>query len=258
MKKKIADPLIDRGGAAIALTDVRKVYNSGVRSVQALRGVTLDVARGSFTAVMGPSGSGKSTLLHCAAGLDTPSSGAVRLAGRDLDGLSDDELTEFRREHAAFIFQSFNLMPALTVRRNVALPMILAGRRVDDAAVDRAIERVGLADRADHRPGELSGGQQQRVAIARALAGRADVLFADEPTGALDTATAASVLTLMRESVTQHGQAVLMTTHDPIAASYADQVVVVVDGQIATTLYGPTPESVASELTRVASRMAVR
>ncbi|HWS49574.1 MAG TPA: ABC transporter ATP-binding protein [Microbacterium sp.] len=258
MKKKIADELVDRGGPAIALSDVRKVYNSGARTVQALRGVTLDVARGSFTAVMGPSGSGKSTLLHCAAGLDTPSSGSVRLAGRDLDGLSDDALTEFRREHAAFIFQSFNLMPALTVRRNVALPMILAGRRVDDVAVDRAIERVGLADRADHRPGELSGGQQQRVAIARALAGRADVLFADEPTGALDTATAASVLTLMRESVTQHGQAILMTTHDPVAASYADQVVIVIDGQIAVTLYGPTPESVSAELTRVASRMAVR
>ncbi|MDF2994174.1 MAG: bceA1 [Microbacterium sp.] len=247
----------DAGAAAIALRDVRKTYNSGARAVEALRGVSLEVPRGSFTAIMGPSGSGKSTLLHCAAGLDVPTSGRVLLVGRDLSGMSDDRLTEYRREHAAFIFQSFNLMPALTVRRNVALPMILAGRRADDAAVLHAIQRVGLGDRADHRPGELSGGQQQRVAIARALAGRAEVLFADEPTGALDTATAASVLRLMRESVTQHGQAILMTTHDPIAASYADRVVMVVDGHIATSLEAPTPETVSAALTRVASNMAV-
>jgi len=252
----VEDPT-DAGAAAIALRDVSKTYNSGARTVEALRGVSLEVPRGSFTAIMGPSGSGKSTLLHCAAGLDVPTSGQVLLAGRDLSGMSDDRLTEYRREHAAFIFQSFNLMPALTVKRNVALPMILAGRRADDAAVLHAIQRVGLGDRADHRPGELSGGQQQRVAIARALAGRAEVLFADEPTGALDTTTAASVLRLMRESVTQHGQAILMTTHDPIAASYADLVVMVVDGHIATSLEAPTPETVSAALTRVASNMAV-
>ena len=258
MNKKRAVDLIDDSGAAIALRDVRKTYHSGARSVEALRGIDLDVPRGSFTAIMGPSGSGKSTLLHCAAGLDVPTSGAVHLVGRGLSGMSDDKLTEYRREHAAFIFQSFNLMPAITVKRNVALPMILAGKRVDEGVVMQAIQRVGLADRADHRPGELSGGQQQRVAIARALASRADVLFADEPTGALDTATAASVLRLMRESVTQHGQAILMTTHDPIAASYADRVVMVVDGHIANSLDAPTPEAVSTELTRVASLMAVR
>lgn len=247
----------DAGAAAIALRDVRKTYNSGARTVEALRGVSLEVPRGSFTAIMGPSGSGKSTLLHCAAGLDVPTSGRVLLVGRDLSGMSDDRLTEYRREHAAFIFQSFNLMPSLTVKRNVALPMLLAGRRAEDAAVLQAIQRVGLADRADHRPGELSGGQQQRVAIARALASHAEVLFADEPTGALDTATAASVLRLMRDSVTQRGQAILMTTHDPIA-SYADRVVMVVDGRIATSLEAPTPETVSAALTRVASNLAVR
>jgi len=257
-KRTIADASVDAWGPAVALTDVRKTYGRGPRAVDALRGVTLTVRRGSFTAVMGPSGSGKSTLLHCAAGLDSPTSGEVRLAGRSLAGMSDDKLTVLRRDHAAFIFQSFNLMPTLTVKENVELPMTLAGRKIDDRAVSEAIHRVGLSERARHRPGELSGGQQQRVAIARALASRAEVLFADEPTGALDTATAASVLGLMRETVWQHGQAILMTTHDPIAASSADRVVIVVDGKIATSLDAPTPDAISATLMRLATPGAVR
>jgi putative ABC transport system ATP-binding protein len=186
--------------ASVRLTDVRKVYGTGPGAVDALAGVTYEFESGSFTAVMGPSGSGKSTLLHCAAGLDSPTSGDVHLAGRSLDGLDETALTELRREQVAFVFQSFNLMPALTVRQNVVLPLTLAGKTPDDAWVTEVIRRVGLGERGKHRPSELSGGQQQRVAIARALAGRTPITFADEPTGALDTGTALEVLTLLRES----------------------------------------------------------
>ncbi|GAB2594180.1 ABC transporter ATP-binding protein [Kribbella endophytica] len=242
--------------APVQLTDVRKVYGTGPGAVTALDGVSYGFAEGSFTAVMGPSGSGKSTLLHCAAGLDSPSAGEVHLAGTALRGLNETALTELRREHVAFVFQAFNLMPALTVRQNVVLPLTLAGQRPDKAWVNEVIQRVGLADRTRHRPGELSGGQQQRVAIARALAGRAAITFADEPTGALDTQTAGDVLALLRDQVRAIGQTVVMVTHDPVAASYADTVVFLVDGQIVSQMPSPTASSVAAELAQL-SRLKV-
>jgi putative ABC transport system ATP-binding protein len=206
---------------------------------------------------MGPSGSGKSTLLHCAAGLDKPTSGSVTLAGTELAGKSETKLTLLRRKHVAFIFQSFNLMPALNVWQNVTLPAVLAGQKPDSAWVNRVIDRVGLADRVRHRPGELSGGQQQRVAIARALVSRARVIFADEPTGALDTQTAAEVLALMRE-LTGTGQTVVMVTHDPVAASYADNALFLVDGRIAAQVRRPTAEAVAATLADLRGRVGDR
>lgn len=248
-----ASHAVTNAGAVLTVTAVTKRYGSGAAAVDALRGVSLSLAPGTFTAIMGPSGSGKSTLLQCAAGLEQPTSGEVTLAGRELGGLSDDELTVLRRDHAAFIFQAFNLMPALTVDENVRLPMRLAGRRVDEAAVGAAIRQVGLSERRTHLPGELSGGQQQRVAIARALAARADILFADEPTGALDSATAAEVLGVLRNAVRHDGQAILMTTHDPVAASHADTVLFVVDGLIAGEITAPTPARVAEALNTFAA-----
>ncbi|MFF0344090.1 ABC transporter ATP-binding protein [Kribbella sp. NPDC004875] len=234
--------------APVQLTGVRKVYGTGAGAVDALAGVTYGFAAGTFTAVMGPSGSGKSTLLHCAAGLDTPTSGDVQLAGTSLRGLDETALTELRREHVSFVFQSFNLMPALTVRQNVVLPLTLAGKAADDAWVTDVIRRVGLGERINHRPSELSGGQQQRVAIARALAGRTAITFADEPTGALDTTTALEVLTLLRDQSRELGQTIVMVTHDPVAASYADRVVFLVDGRIVSESPHPTAENVAAEL----------
>jgi putative ABC transport system ATP-binding protein len=239
--------------APVQLDDVRKVYGTGPGAVEALAGVTYGFVAGSFTAVMGPSGSGKSTLLHCAAGLDTPTTGDVQLAGRSLRGLDETSLTELRREHVAFVFQSFNLMPALTVRQNVVLPMTLAGKQPDDAWVTEVIERVGLGERVKHRPSELSGGQQQRVAIARALAGRTAITFADEPTGALDTTTALEVLALLRDQSRRLGQTIVMVTHDPVVASYADRVVFLVDGRIVSEAVHPTAEAVAAELAQLSA-----
>ncbi|HEX6352604.1 ABC transporter ATP-binding protein [Actinophytocola sp.] len=239
--------------APVRLESVRKVYGSGDSAVTALDGVTVDFPAGSFTAVMGPSGSGKSTLLHCAAGLDQPTSGSVTLVGNELVGKGETELTLLRRKHIAFIFQSFNLMPALNVWENVTLPTVLAEQKPDEQWVAKVIELVGLGDRVKHRPGELSGGQQQRVAIARALVSRARVTFADEPTGALDTQTAADVLALVRE-LAKAGQTVVMVTHDPVAASYADNVLFLVDGQIVSRLAEPTPEAVAAALAGLSSR----
>jgi putative ABC transport system ATP-binding protein len=233
---------------SVQLTDVRKVYGTGAGAVDALAGVTYGFEAGTFTAVMGPSGSGKSTLLHCAAGLDVPTSGEVELAGRSLRGLDETSLTELRRESVAFVFQSFNLMPALTVRQNVVLPLTLAGKSPDDAWVTEVIRRVGLDSRTKHRPSELSGGQQQRVAIARALAGRTAITFADEPTGSLDTTTALEVLALLRDQSRELGQTIVMVTHDPVAASYADRVVFLVDGRIVSETLHPTAEAVAAEL----------
>ncbi|WP_432879550.1 ABC transporter ATP-binding protein [Kribbella sp. CA-245084] len=235
----------------VQLTYVRKVYGTGPGAVEALAGVTYGFQAGTFTAVMGPSGSGKSTLLHCAAGLDVPTSGDVSLVGKSLRGLDETALTELRRESVAFVFQSFNLMPALTVRQNVVLPLTLAGKSPDDAWVTEVIRRVGLDARMKHRPSELSGGQQQRVAIARALAGRTAVTFADEPTGALDTTTALEVLTLLRDQSRELGQTTVMVTHDPVAASYADRVVFLVDGRIVTETAHPTAETVAAELAQL-------
>jgi putative ABC transport system ATP-binding protein len=228
----------------VRLRGVRKTYPKGV---VALDDVTVDFPAGTMTAVMGPSGSGKSTLLHCAAGLDEPDAGDVTLVGKPLSGMDETRLTELRREHVAFVFQQFNLMPALTVRQNVTLPAMLADRPVDDGWVTEVLRRVALSDRIRHRPGELSGGQQQRVAIARALATRAEVVFADEPTGSLDSTTALEVLALLRE-VARDGQTIVLVTHDPVAAAHADEVLFLVDGRIVSRLARPTAETVATQL----------
>jgi putative ABC transport system ATP-binding protein len=235
----------------VRLNDVRKTYGGKRNSVTALDGVTIGFPRASFTAVMGPSGSGKSTFLHCAAGLDRPTSGSVYLEDDELNDLGEVALTKLRRERIGFIFQAFNLLPALTVQDNVTLPLRLAGRRAKPATVQRVLEQVGLADRRKHLPGELSGGQQQRVAVARALITKPAVMFADEPTGALDTRTAREVLGLLRASVDTAGQTVVMVTHDPVAASYADRVVFLADGRLVGELLNPTAEAVAERMTHL-------
>lgn len=238
--------------AAVRLRSVTRSYGGNSSAVTALDGVSLDIPRGSFTAVMGPSGSGKSTLLQCTAGLDRPSSGQVFLGDTELTGLGERRLTLLRRSRIGFVFQAFNLLPALTAEQNVALPLRLAGRRPKRAEVLDVLERVGLRERAGHRPSELSGGQQQRVALARALVTRPDVLFGDEPTGALDSTTGREVLSMLRTMV-DGGQTVIMVTHDPIAASYADRVLFLADGQLRDELYSPTAEHVAARMTGLAA-----
>jgi putative ABC transport system ATP-binding protein len=233
------------------LDAVSKVYGKGQGAVAALREVSVGIPRGSFTAVMGPSGSGKSTFLHCAAGLDVPSSGSVRLGGTELAGMDETALTELRRQRIGFVFQAFNLVSALTVIENITLPLRLAGVKADTAWLDEVVSRVGLEGRTSHRPAQLSGGQQQRVAIARALVTRPEVVFGDEPTGALDTMTARDVLTLLREVVDGMGQTVVMVTHDPVAASYADVVLFLADGRIVDAVTAPTSEQVAERMTRL-------
>ncbi|MFI5805234.1 ABC transporter ATP-binding protein [Streptomyces sp. NPDC051561] len=239
------------GTLPVQLDALTKQFGTGERTVTALDGVTLAFGAGTMTAVMGPSGSGKSTLLQCAAGLDRPSSGSVTLDGTSLDGLDESALTLLRRDRVGFVFQALNLVSSLTAAQNVALPLLLAGHRPDPASLAAALAEVGLADRASHRPSQLSGGQQQRVALARALISRPAVLFADEPTGALDTKSSRTVLGLLRGLVDQHGQTVIMVTHDPAAASYADRVILLADGRIADEL--PT----RSKAEAIASRMAV-
>ena len=225
-----------------------KEYGSGATAVRALDGVDLDIASGLFTAVMGPSGSGKSTLMHCLAGLDSVTSGDIDVAGTALAGLSDDALTKFRRDHVGFVFQAFNLLPMLTAGQNIVLPSELAGRRPDRARLAEITEVLGIADRLDHLPSQLSGGQQQRVAIARALLESPDVVFADEPTGNLDSRTSAEVLSFLRRSVRELGQTVVMVTHDPLAATYADQVVFLADGRVVRTLDDPSQDDVLEVL----------
>ncbi|MFF4060407.1 ABC transporter ATP-binding protein [Streptomyces sp. NPDC001668] len=227
-------------------------------AVTALDDVTLAFPRGTFTAVMGPSGSGKSTLLQCAAGLDRPTSGSVTLGGTELTPLSETRLTLLRRERIGFVFQAFNLLPSLTAEQNVALPLRLAGRRVPKARIREVLQQVGLAERARHRPTELSGGQQQRVALARALVTRPEVLFADEPTGALDSQTGRQVLTLLRTMVDGEGQTVVMVTHDPVAASYADRVVFLVDGRVNGELVGAGTHDIATHMTKLEAAPPVR
>ncbi|MFJ2771152.1 ABC transporter ATP-binding protein [Streptomyces sp. NPDC087300] len=244
------DPRPDASEAAVRLRAVRRSY----RDVVALDGVDLTVRAGSFVAIMGPSGSGKSTLLQCAAGLDRPTSGSVEVGGTELTGLSERRRTLLRRDLIGFVFQSFNLLPSLTAAQNVALPLRLARRRPSRAEVHEALDRVGLAGRAGHRPGELSGGQQQRVALARALVSRPAVLFGDEPTGALDTTTSRQVLTLLRELVDHEDQTTLMVTHDPVAASYADRVVFLVDGRVQSELIHPRVEEVAGRMATLEGR----
>jgi putative ABC transport system ATP-binding protein len=257
MKKRTRETVVGTE-YSVVLQDVRRVYGRGSNTVTALNGISINFAPGTFTAVMGPSGSGKSTFLHCAAGLDRPTSGSVFIDGQALAGLSERRLTELRRERIGFVFQSFNLLPALTVWQNVTLPQELDGRRVNRAAVRAVLDRVGLTDKRKNRPSELSGGQQQRVAIARALVARPAVIFADEPTGALDTQTAADVLELLREPVRTQGQTVVMVTHDPVAASYADQVVFLADGVLAGSLTAPTAEEVADRMTHLGARSKLK
>ncbi|SPL93774.1 ABC transporter ATP-binding protein [[Actinomadura] parvosata subsp. kistnae] len=230
---------------AVELDSVTKHYSHGVT---ALDDVTIGFAAGTFTAVMGPSGSGKSTMLQCAAGLDRPSSGRVIVDGRDLARLGERKLTLLRRDRIGFVFQSFNLLPSLTAEQNVALPLRLAGRRPDRDLVRQSLEAVGLGGRAGHRPTELSGGQQQRIAIARALVTRPAVLFADEPTGALDANTSRDVLRLLRTLVDRQAQTIVMVTHDPVAASYADRVVFLADGRVYGELHDPTAELVSTRM----------
>jgi putative ABC transport system ATP-binding protein len=236
---------------AVLIESMTKMYGIGPSSITALDSVSLSFPVGSFTAVMGPSGSGKSTLLQCAAGLDRPSSGKVSIGGTELSGLGETALTRLRRDRVGFVFQSFNLMPSLTAAQNVELPLRLAGRKADPEVTQTALAAVGLADRARHRPSELSGGQQQRVAIARALVTSPQVLFADEPTGALDTSTSRDVLERLRSMVTERKRTVVVVTHDPMAAVYADRVIFLADGRIADTVERPTAEAVAARMTRL-------
>ncbi|MCT2591783.1 ABC transporter ATP-binding protein [Streptomyces sp. N2-109] len=233
---------------ALRLVSVRKVYGTAENQVTALDGVSLSLPAGTFTAVMGPSGSGKSTLLQCAAGLDDPTSGIVAVDGAELSGGGEAELTRFRRRRIGFVFQQFNLLDTLTVLENVTLPLRLSGKRVRRGRAEETLARVGLGERLRHRPSELSGGQQQRVAIARALVTEPNVIFADEPTGALDTAGARNVLGLLQEAVQAYGQTVVMVTHDPVAAAYAGSVLFLADGRLAGRIDGPTAETVAARM----------
>ena len=240
--------------SAVEASRLTRRYGTGDAAVDALRGVSLDVPSGQFVAVMGPSGSGKSTLLHLLAGLDSPTAGTVAIDGRELTKMSDRELTRLRRDRVGFVFQAFNLLPQLTAKENILLPLSLAGRKVDGAHVGAVVERVGLSDRLDHRPSQLSGGQQQRVAIARALVSQPSVLFADEPTGNLDSASGGEVLALLREAVDALGQTIVMVTHDPRAAATADRVVLLADGRLVADLAEPGEDAVVDALREVTHR----
>jgi putative ABC transport system ATP-binding protein len=237
-----------RPGMAASVVDATKVYGKGATEVRALDGVTLDFPSGQFSAIMGPSGSGKSTLMHCVAGLDTLTSGQVRVGGIDLTRLDDKHLTLLRRDRIGFVFQAYNLVPTLTALENITLPATLAGRKPDKDWLDTVIQTVRLGDRLAHRPSELSGGQQQRVAVARALAARPEIVFADEPTGNLDSHASAEILAFLRQAARELGQTVVMVTHDPVAASYASRVVFLNDGRIVDELAEPTPERVLDHL----------
>ncbi|HTN79070.1 MAG TPA: ABC transporter ATP-binding protein [Acidimicrobiales bacterium] len=234
--------------AAARAVEATKVYGHGEAQVRALDEVTVDFAPGRFTAIMGPSGSGKSTLMHTLAGLDTLTSGHVFIGAVDLSTLDDKRLTQLRRDHVGFIFQAFNLVPTLTAAENITLPMSLAGRKPDRAWVDEVVRTVGLTKRLRHRPTELSGGQQQRVAVARALASKPAIIFADEPTGNLDSHTGAEILSFMRTAVREMGQTIVMVTHDPTAASYADRAVFLADGRIVDDMPDPTAERVLDRI----------
>jgi putative ABC transport system ATP-binding protein len=242
--------LAEKRQAAPAANSVAlsKTYGSGQAVVHALADVTVTFERGRFTAVMGPSGSGKSTLMHCMAGLDRPTSGHCFVGGLDIGNLDDAGLTQLRRDRIGFVFQSFNLVPTLTAAENIALPTALAGRRVDQEWLDYLVKQLGIADRLSHRPGELSGGQQQRVACARALINKPDLVFADEPTGNLDSNSSAEVLAFLRHSVTELGQSIVMVTHDPRGAAYADRVVFLADGSVVSELESPTADSVLERM----------
>ncbi|MEF3118634.1 ABC transporter ATP-binding protein [Streptomyces chrestomyceticus] len=250
MSHAAAFPAPARATAAVAAraTDLSKVYGQGETQVVALDQVSVEFGRGRFTAIMGPSGSGKSTLMHCMAGLDSISSGSALIGDTELNGLNDKKLTQLRRDKIGFIFQAFNLLPTLTALENITLPMDIAGRRPDRDWLDRIVSTVGLSGRLKHRPAQLSGGQQQRVAVARALASQPEIIFADEPTGNLDSRSGAEVLGFLRESVRAMQQTVVMVTHDPVAAAYADRVVFLADGRIVEELYEPTADAVLDRM----------
>jgi putative ABC transport system ATP-binding protein len=257
----VVDPTTGGSGGNTAVAAraemVVKAYGSGETQVLALDGVSIDVQRGAFTAIMGPSGSGKSTLMHCLAGLDTVTSGRIWIGGTEVTGLRDKKLTRLRRDNVGFIFQAFNLLPTLNGLENITLPMDIAGRKPDREWLDRVIDTVGLRDRLKHRPNELSGGQQQRVAVARALAARPEIIFGDEPTGNLDSRAGAEVLGFLRRSVDELGQTIVMVTHDPVAAAYADRVLYLADGRVVDDMYGPTAELVLDRMRRFDARRRV-
>jgi putative ABC transport system ATP-binding protein len=240
-------------GAVVVADDITRRYGAGDTAVDALRGVSLEVGQAKLTAVMGPSGSGKSTLMHILAGLDKPTSGTVSVSGTEITRLKDSDLTKLRRRHIGFVFQFFNLLPMLTAEENITLPLSIAGEKPDAEFFRGLIAKVGLADRLHHRPSELSGGQQQRVAIARALVSRPTVLFADEPTGNLDSATGSEILTLMRDSVDSYGQTTVMVTHEPRAAAIADRILFLADGVIVRDLAGASQAEVLATLTEIAA-----
>src|SRR5829696_7554595 len=244
----------DMNGAVVSARDIRRVYGEGDTAVNALCGVNLDVERGKLTAVMGPSGSGKSTLMHILAALDRPSSGTVHIAGTKLGALSDNEITRLRRTHIGFVFQFFNLLPMLTAEENIVLPLRLAGEKPDKGFFVDLLDKVGLLDRRTHRPSELSGGQQQRVAIARALVTRPTVVFADEPTGNLDSKTGGEILDLLRGSVQDYGQTLVMVTHDARAAATADRILFIADGRIVKELRGADEHQVLAVVEEIALR----
>ncbi|MEQ1873660.1 MAG: ABC transporter ATP-binding protein [Ilumatobacteraceae bacterium] len=236
--------------AAAGAIDATKIYGGGDSEVRALDGVSVEFETGRFTAIMGPSGSGKSTLMHCLAGLDSLTSGAVYIGTTYLAALNDKQLTELRRTSIGFVFQAYNLVPTLTAEENITLPLLLGGTKGDTAWIDRVIDTVGLRDRLKHRPSELSGGQQQRVAVARALASRPTIIFADEPTGNLDSRSGAEILEFMRLAVRELGQTIVMVTHDPVAASYSDRVIFLADGKVVDEMRDPTAERVLDRLKR--------
>ena len=244
----LATPVIEK--VAAHTVDATKIYGRGDTEVRALDEVTVYFEAVKFTAIMGPSGSGKSTLLHCIAGLDTLTSGKAYIGEADLSALNDQQLTLLRREHVGFVFQAYNLLPTLTAIENITLPLMLAGRKGDRDWIDTVVTTVGLGDRLTHRPNELSGGQQQRVAVARALASRPEIIFADEPTGNLDSKSGAEVLTFMRQAVDEMGQTIVMVTHDPVAASYADRIVFLADGRIVDEMLEPTAAKVLERMKR--------
>jgi putative ABC transport system ATP-binding protein len=239
-------------GAPAARTEaLTKVYGTGDATVRALDGVSVGIPRGQFAAVMGPSGSGKSTLMHCMAGLDVATSGQAFIGDDDLSTLNDSALTQLRRDRIGFIFQAFNLIPTLSAKENITLSADLAGSEIDEGWFDLLVQQLGIRDRLSHRPSELSGGQQQRIACARALVGRPDLIFADEPTGNLDSNSSAELLAFLRAAVSEHGQSIVMVTHDPRAAAYADRVVFLVDGRVVDELLEPTADSVLEEMRKL-------
>ncbi|WP_326808353.1 MULTISPECIES: ABC transporter ATP-binding protein [unclassified Streptomyces] len=254
MTTAVANPRTGGNGALTAVAasarQVVKAYGSGETRVVALDRVDVDIARGAFTAIMGPSGSGKSTLMHCLAGLDAVSEGRIWIGEQEVTGLKDKKLTQLRRDRIGFIFQAFNLLPTLNAIENITLPMDIAGRKPEPEWVDRVIRTVGLADRLKHRPNQLSGGQQQRVAVARALAARPEIIFGDEPTGNLDSRAGAEVLGFLRRSVDELGQTIVLVTHDPVAASYADRVLYLADGRLVDEMHRPSAEQVLDRMRR--------